>query len=53
MSSQTRLTRAYNEALRITFNNSDKFILFSDCVIVEMEVLPTILPTIVTFICTL
>ena len=31
MSSQTRLTRAYNKALRIKFTNSDKFILFSDC----------------------
>lgn len=31
MSSQTRLTKAYNEAKRITFSNSDKFILFSDC----------------------
>lgn len=31
MSSQTRLSRAYNEAKRIPFNNTDKFILFSDC----------------------
>ena len=31
MSSQTRLTRAYKEAKRISFTNSDKFILFSDC----------------------
>ena len=31
MSSQTRLSRAYKEAKRIPFNNSDKFILFSDC----------------------
>lgn len=31
MSSQTRLTRAYQKALRIKFNNTDKFILFSDC----------------------
>jgi predicted phosphodiesterase len=29
--SQDRLTKAYKEALRITFSNSDKFILFSDC----------------------
>ena len=31
MSSQTRLSRAYKEAKRIPFNNTDKFILFSDC----------------------
>lgn len=31
MSSQTRLTRAYQQAKRISFNNQDKFILFSDC----------------------
>lgn len=31
MSSQTRLTKAYNQAKRISFTNSDKFILFSDC----------------------
>ena len=31
MSSQTRLTRAYQQAKRIPFTNSDKFILFSDC----------------------
>lgn len=31
MSSQTRLTRAYQKALRIKFTDSDKFILFSDC----------------------
>lgn len=31
MSSQTRLTRAYQQAKRIQFNDSDKFILFSDC----------------------
>lgn len=31
MSSQTRLTRAYQQAKRIQFSNSDKFILFSDC----------------------
>lgn len=31
MSSQKRLTKAYNEAKRIPFTNKDKFILFSDC----------------------
>ena len=31
MSSQTRLTRAYKNAVRIKFTDSDKFILFSDC----------------------
>ena len=31
MSSQTRLTKAFQEAKRISFNNTDKFILFSDC----------------------
>lgn len=31
MSSQTRLTKAYNEAKRIIFSDKDKFILFSDC----------------------
>lgn len=31
MSSQTRLTRAYEQAKRITFDASSKFILFSDC----------------------
>ncbi len=31
MSSQTRLDRAYKEAKRIGFNNTSKFILFSDC----------------------
>ena len=31
MSSQDRLTRAYQQAKRIQFTNSDKFILFSDC----------------------
>jgi predicted phosphodiesterase len=31
MSSQTRLTRALKEAKRISFDNSSKFILFSDC----------------------
>ena len=31
MSSQDRLNKAYKEAKRISFTNSDKFILFSDC----------------------
>ena len=31
MSSQNRLNKAYKEAKRISFTNSDKFILFSDC----------------------
>lgn len=31
MSSQDRLTRAYQQAKRIQFTNSDKFILLSDC----------------------
>ena len=31
MSSQTRLTRAFNEAKQIPFDNTSKFILFSDC----------------------
>ncbi len=31
MSSQSRLSRAYNNARIVTFNKSDKFILFSDC----------------------
>lgn len=31
MSSQTRLTRAYKEALKIPFDHTSKFILFSDC----------------------
>lgn len=31
MSSQTRLSRAYEQAKRISFTKSDKFILFSDC----------------------
>ena len=31
MSSQERLTRAYQEAQRIPFDNQSKFILFSDC----------------------
>lgn len=31
MSSQDRLNKAYKEAKRISFNNQDKFILFSDC----------------------
>jgi len=31
MSSQTRLTRAYNNAKRIDFDDSSKIILFSDC----------------------
>ncbi|EDP71199.1 hypothetical protein FBALC1_01907 [Flavobacteriales bacterium ALC-1] len=31
MSSKTRLDRAYKNAKRITFGNSSKFILFSDC----------------------
>jgi predicted phosphodiesterase len=31
MSSQTRLTRAFEQAKEITFNKNDKFILFSDC----------------------
>jgi predicted phosphodiesterase len=31
MSSQTRLTRAYEQAKRISFDNTSKFILFSDC----------------------
>ncbi|WP_339834983.1 metallophosphoesterase [uncultured Flavobacterium sp.] len=31
MSSQTRLDKAYKEAKRIGFNNTSKFILFSDC----------------------
>ncbi|MCB0456544.1 MAG: metallophosphoesterase family protein [Flavobacteriaceae bacterium] len=31
MSSQTRLTRAYNNAPRVPFDDSSKFILFSDC----------------------
>lgn len=30
MSSQDRLTKAYNEAKRIGFDNTSKFILFSD-----------------------
>jgi predicted phosphodiesterase len=31
LSSQNRLTRAYKEAQRISFDNHSKFILFSDC----------------------
>jgi predicted phosphodiesterase len=31
MSTKTRLARAFNNAKRITFNNTSKFILFSDC----------------------
>ncbi|KIX21016.1 serine/threonine protein phosphatase [Flavobacterium sp. 316] len=31
MSSQTRLTKAYKEAKRVSFTKKDKFILFSDC----------------------
>jgi UDP-2,3-diacylglucosamine pyrophosphatase LpxH len=31
LSSQNRLTRAYKEAKRISFDNKSKFILFSDC----------------------
>jgi predicted phosphodiesterase len=31
MSSQTRLTNAYQKAIKIPFNNTDKFIFFSDC----------------------
>jgi UDP-2,3-diacylglucosamine pyrophosphatase LpxH len=31
LSSQDRLTRAYKEAKRISFDNNSKFILFSDC----------------------
>ncbi|MFC4738721.1 metallophosphoesterase [Flavobacterium ponti] len=31
MSSQTRLDKAYKEAKRISFDNTSKFILFSDC----------------------
>ncbi|MBF03492.1 MAG: serine/threonine protein phosphatase [Flavobacterium sp.] len=31
MSSQDRLNKAYKEAKRIAFTNTDKFILFSDC----------------------
>jgi predicted phosphodiesterase len=31
MSSQSRITRAYKTARRISFNDSSKFILFSDC----------------------
>jgi predicted phosphodiesterase len=31
LSSQDRLTRAYKEAKRISFDNKSKFILFSDC----------------------
>ena len=31
MSSQERLTKAYKEAKRIGFNDTSKFILFSDC----------------------
>jgi predicted phosphodiesterase len=31
MSSQSRLTNAYKKAIKIPFNNTDKFILFSDC----------------------
>lgn len=31
MSSQDRLTKAYKEAKRLSFTNTDKFILFSDC----------------------
>ena len=31
MSSQTRLTRAFEQAKKITFSKEDKFILFSDC----------------------
>jgi predicted phosphodiesterase len=31
MSSQDRLSKVYKQALRITFTNNDKFILFSDC----------------------
>ena len=31
MSSQDRLTKAYNEAKKVSFDNSSKFILFSDC----------------------
>ena len=31
MSSQKRLTRAYEKAQRISFNNESKFIIFSDC----------------------
>ena len=31
MSSQDRLTKAYNEAKKVSFDNTSKFILFSDC----------------------
>ncbi len=31
MSAGERLTKVFNEATEISFNNSDKFILFSDC----------------------
>ena len=31
MSSQTRLTRAYQEALKISFDDTSKIVLFSDC----------------------
>jgi predicted phosphodiesterase len=31
MSSQSRLNNAYKKAIKIPFNNTDKFILFSDC----------------------